>query len=578
MRRFRFGRIGVVFAGIGLAVCLAGATAAAQPLKLKPKAQASPRPAAPSSVEVVVVQVAGKDVYLQPGANGGVRRGARVVIGQREYTVVQASDSFAVIEAGDAQPPHEQDKGQASVVSVEEDKPKELRKPQPLSKWESAWTRAEPPASSQTPRFVPLGTGERDRRWDLRISMMAGGIVPLGSRGTGVEVAELNALMHAEPFDAATTLDLDVSLQQWLAADLSTRAGGVARPTIWLRELLLGHTARSWYAGFGRMRYAASTLGPLDGVKVRMPVGSGLTVGAFGGVLPNPLSGEPSLSAQRFGVEATYSRPETELRPEAALVVHGSTFGGALDERRISGTFGIYPGLSRVGGYFEVSNFDANNPWNAPTVALTAAGLDGSVHIGFLQVGARLDLRQPERSRWLASFLPTTWFCRTVASATGGNSCDGTQSTPAIAAVDASVAVQNVLLTVGGTTTHDLTQPNAPDMVGMFAAGRVVRLVKTLRLDASASYSQATYASTVQGSAGPGLTVLGDTVDVGAYYRAASVTYRFTSTALLQQGTGLVVGIFPSGDVLFTLQGEATVGNDTRAMMLFGTAMWRPRL
>ncbi|MDP9148570.1 MAG: hypothetical protein M3O36_01305 [Myxococcota bacterium] len=529
-----------------------------------------------ATIEVTVVQVAAAQAFLQPGAAAGVRRNARVVINRREFAVVQASDSFAVIDVG-ADPPHEQDKGVASIVGVEEEKAKELAKPQPLSTWKGAWTKAEPPANSQTPRFVPLGSGERDRRWDVRLSLSVGGTFPLGSRGSSLEVAELDALVHAEPFESTTALDLDVSLQRWAAADLGTRAGDAARPVIWLRELLLSHTASSWYGGLGRMRYAASTLGALDGARVRAPLGEGFSLAAFGGLLPNPLSGEPSLAAQRFGVEATYSRPEIGLRPEAALVVHGSTFQGALDERRVSGTFGVYPGPSRLGGYFELTGFDGKNPWSAAPLALTAAGVDASTRLGPVQLGGRVDVRQPERSRWLASFLPTPWFCKTVPSASGGDACDGSVSTRAVATLDASVTMANVSVTVGGSTTRDLTQSGAPDTLGGFAAGRVVRIAKVARADASASVSQGTYLNIVQASAGPGVTLLGDALDVSAYFRTATLSYRSANASLRQQALGLTLGVFPSSDLLFTLQGEATMGDDTKALLLFGTAMWRPR-
>ena len=35
--------------------------------------------------------------------------------------------------------------------------------------------------------------------------------------------------------------------------------------------------------------------------------------------------------------------------------------------------------------------------------------------------------------------------------------------------------------------------------------------------------------------------------------------------------------IFPSSELLFTVQGEAITGADVKAFMLLGTAMWRPR-
>ncbi len=55
-----------------------------------------------ATIEVTVVQVAAAQAFLQPGAAAGVRRNARVVINRREFAVVQASDSFAVIDVGAA--------------------------------------------------------------------------------------------------------------------------------------------------------------------------------------------------------------------------------------------------------------------------------------------------------------------------------------------------------------------------------------------------------------------------------------------------------------------------------------------
>jgi hypothetical protein len=584
MTSSRLRRIAGTLLGLSVALCATTTSAAPRPTP-RPKAQPAPGPPTPAvatSIEVTVVQVAGTQAFLKPGARGGVHRGAKVIINRKEYQVIQTSDSFAVIDVG-SEPAHEQDKGQSTVVGSEVEKAKELDKPQPLSKWEHAWTEEEAPANAQRPRFVPLGTTERDRRWDVTLSIAGGGYIPLGQPTAGLSYAQLDARVHAEPFDAPAALDLDVSLQRWFAGNIDARDGAVARPTLWLRELLFSYHTASLYASLGRMRYAASTLGPLDGARVRTPLGDGFAVGAFGGLLPNPLSGEPSLSAQRFGVEATYSRPEDDLRPEAALVMHGSMFGGALDERRIAGNFGVYPGPARLGGFFEVTNFDTNNPWRASAVELTAAGLDTSARMGIFQFGGRLDLRQPERSRWLASMLPTSWFCRTVPGApgvsAGGEPCDGSVSTRAVASVDASVEIDNVSLTVGGTTARDLTQAGgAPDMTGGFAAGRVVRIQKIARIDASASYSQATYLDMLQGSAGPGVTLFDNVLDLSVYFRSASLRYRSVSASLLQQGLGFTVGVFPSSEVIFTVQSEATVGDDSRAFLLFGTAMWRPRL
>ncbi|HSO34835.1 MAG TPA: hypothetical protein VLT33_20030, partial [Labilithrix sp.] len=230
------------------------------------------------------------------------------------------------------------------------------------------------------------------------------------------------------------------------------------------------------------------------------------------------------------------------------------------------------------GGHFEVSNFDPHNEWKASPIELTAGGLDASIRAGVFQFGARADVRQPDRSRWLSSFLPTWWFCRSVPTTTGPEPCDGSVSTRALGALDVGVELGPVSLTVGGTKIGDLTQTGgAPDMTGGFASGRVVRIAKVARIDASGSYSQATYLKMYGGSAGPGATLFGDALDVSAYYRYTTLEYRSVNTSLLQHGFGTTVMLFPNAAVLFTVQGEAVTGDDANALLLFGTAMWRPR-
>lgn len=596
MTACRTRRAGARAARLVIALCALATPASAQrkpkPAKPKPPPPTAPphtpapaptpppRAHAPTRVTVSVTEVAGSHAYLQPGSSGGVRRTAKVVIRNKEYVVTDATASWAVIDVG-KDPPHENDKGQATIVSEEEDKPFELVKPRSLATWEHAWPQAVAPASRQSPRFVPLGGVERDRRWDVRLLLAGGAVAPLG-RGAAFSRVELNARVHGEPFAAPLSLDLDVSLQRWFAASLDAREGGDARPLLRLREALVGYGSGGWHAGFGRMRYAASTLGTLDGTRVRAPLGAGLFVGAFGGVLPHPLSGAPSLSAQRFGVETTYSRPDFALRPEAALVLHGSTFDGGLDERRASGVVGLFPGRSRFGGHFEVSSFDANNPWGASPVEVTAGGLDASIRAGVFQFGGRFDVRQPIRSRWLASFLPTWWFCRTTpaagAPAGAPEVCDGSVSTRWLGAVDAGVEVDRVAFTVGGTRVGDLTQTGgAPDMTGAFASGRVVRIARVLRLEASGSFSRATYLDMVGGTAGPGFSLFGELLDMSAYYRRAALQYRAIDASLTQHGFGTTVMLLPSPELLFAAQGEATSGDDVNALMVFGTAMWRPR-
>jgi hypothetical protein len=330
------------------------------------------------------------------------------------------------------------------------------------------------------------------------------------------------------------------------------------------------------------MPYAATTLGTLDGLRLSAPMGGGFSIGAFGGLLPNPLSGAPSVDAERFGVEARYSNPTLALRPEAALVVNGSFFNGRLDERRGAVIVGLYPGPARLGAHVEVSNFSSDNPWGAKAVEVTAAGFDASVRKGVFELGGRFDLRQPERSLWLASYLPLSWFCRAVpkspGATTGPDVCDGSVSSRAFGEVDASVHVSRFSFLLGGTTTGDLTQTDgSASTIGGFAVARVMRIARLFHLDASGNYSRSTYADMYGGSAGPGLTLFNDALDISAYYRAAILQYRSDTGMLLQNGVGGTVMFFPNAPVLFTVQGEAITGNDTQAILLFGMVTWRPR-
>jgi hypothetical protein len=244
---------------------------------------------------------------------------------------------------------------------------------------------------------------------------------------------------------------------------------------------------------------------------------------------------------------------------------------------------GIYPGPARLGGHFEVSSFSRDNPWKASPIELTAAGLDASTRIGVFEVGARVDMRQPERSRWLASYLPITWFCRTIPAAAGAppgpEPCDGSVSTRALGAIDAGVELGPVSVVVGGTKVGDLTQSGGtPDMTGGFATARVVRIARFMRVDASANYSHATALDMYGGSGGPGVSLLGDRLDLSSYYRFEKLKYSAVGPSVTQSGFGGTAMIFPSSAFLFTLQGEAITGDDVKAFMLMGTAVWRPRL
>lgn len=578
------------------ALALPGAAQAAPP-KRAPRGrptQATDLPARPApttpeaatananTVDVTVIEVAGGRAYVRPGAAAGVRRGATIKLASgRELTVVSATSTYAVAEVGDAAP-REDETGRATVVPEQSEAVATLKAPRPLTAFAGVWPEAEAPAASQHPRPVPLGDPARNRRWDVRLSMSGGAIVPLDHRSPFVANAEVGARLHAEPFAAPLAFDVDGSLRQWVGPGVDTREGASARQLLFVRELFARYgRPEASYVGIGRMRYAASTLGTLDGARAQVVLGSGFAVSAFGGALPSPLSAEPTLNAQRFGVEGTYSAPESLLRPEAALVAHGSTFEGSLDERRISGVFGIFPGHSRLGGHFEVSNFSASNPWGASSIELTAAGLDGSVGLGPVQIGARADVSQPIRSKWLASYLPPSWLCIGTpapgAGAAGPDVCDGRENR-FVGSVDASLVLDHVMLAAGGTLSRDLNIRSLPTMVGAFGTARVMRIARVLRLEATGNYATSTYVDAWGASGGPGISLFADTLDLSTYYRYGTLTYRAGTGSLTQHGVGVFAVLLPSPVLSFTLQGEGLFGDDAQGALVLVGAVWRPRL
>ncbi len=241
----------------------------------------------------------------------------------------------------------------------------------------------------------------------------------------------------------------------------------------------------------------------------------------------------------------------------------------------------MYPGHSRLGGHVEVSNFDSNNPWGVAPVEVTAAGLDSSVRVGIVELGSRIDFIEPERSRWLASYLPSAWFCRTVpqtGTPPSAEPCDGRSSMRALGTLDVSITKDKLALTLGATAMGDVSHADAdPRVLGAFLSGRLVRLARIFRLELSANYSNATYMNMFGGTAGAGVTLLHDAVDVSVYYRRAELQYASNDTFLEQNGIGGVIVVFPASTVMVTAQGETIIGNDINAVQVMGTIAWRPR-
>ena len=123
----------------------------------------------------------------------------------------------------------------------------------------------------------------------------------------------------------------------------------------------------------GRLRYAASSVGMLDGGRASARVGA-VEVAAFGGLVPDPLSGKPDTGASRFGGEVVYDAAAAAWQPRLAVTAHGSTWDGELDERRLSVVTSASREALRLDGWAELQAFPSDNPFDAGAVELTGAG------------------------------------------------------------------------------------------------------------------------------------------------------------------------------------------------------------
>jgi len=165
----------------------------------------------------------------------------------------------------------------------------------------------------------------------------------------------------------------------------------------------------------------------------------------------------------------------------------------------------------------------------------------------------------------------------TAGTPTNQEPCDGSSSMRAQGTITMSYVKGMAAVTIGGQASADVSHGTEPRILGGYVSGRLVRIAKVLRLALSANYSNATYRDMFGGTAGLGVTVLHDALDVSAYYRRSEIAYASNDTFLEQNGFGGAIVLFPTSTVMATVQGEAITGNDFNGVFVFGTIAWRPR-
>ncbi len=529
-----------------------------------------------SRVTMKVVDIGGGRAYLSPGEAAGVAVGSMVVFRNRRYRVVGATSQNAVIEIkGGELKVGMTGFAEAKAIRTES---ASLPRPKPLSVYENQWPEAVRPATTQNPDYVPLGSGSHGDRIDLSLSTDVGGTIALSS-GQSFGRAALRTRLHAEPFEQPVYFNVDFAVQSWFGGNIGDRPGSASRPLIAVRDLEIGYgTLQSAQVGLGRLPIVAVGVGQLDGVRVRSPSWRGFSISAFGGTVPNPLDYRPNLDTYRFGGQLMYQNESLPSQPFVGLSAHGSVFMGELDERRLNLEFDVFPGTGRVGGHFELALHDAVNPWQAPRVEVSAAGLDASIRIGLFQLGGRFDMRLPERSLWLTSYLPLGYLCNTVpdpATSTGDQVvCLNSKDQRYFGGLDASWTFSRVALHAGANLVHSQTTNEFEQLAGYLQL-RVFRIAEILWTDISLAAYARSFVSDYAARLSAGLDI-GRLGELSAYYRVSINQYDASPSSYLQQSAGGILYFALGHDLDFGLRVDGMFGQDVSVLVLGSNLTWRP--
>lgn len=527
---------------------------------------------AQDTVAVEVVDVAGDRAYVQPGETAGVRRGSPVALRDRRYEVIAATGGYAVIlhdghvRVGD--------RGQATVVSESAEEVRRLPAPEPLAAFAGQWPDASRPADHQHPRPVPLGPVSDAARSFAALSLAEGAMVPLSGGAKSVERGEARARVHVEPFrESPLRLDADAAAQLWLAEDLDQRAGDDSRFPVRVRQLEAAYgDAAATFAALGRLRYASRTLGMLDGARAQAEVVDGFTLGAFGGLVPDPLDGMPASDASRFGAEVGYEVPEAELRPRLSLTGHGSYFDGGIDERRLVAAANVFPDDAHAGAYAELSLYDRDNPWGVNEQELSAAGADGSATLGIVELGARVDLQRPERSRWLAAFLPPGFLC-TTRDPIDDMPCFGDDARY-LGGLDATVTLDRV--SFGGSLDGSTSERGGAEQVGGAVRTRVLDLVGPVRLDVALLASEGALVHMLGARVALGAEIVCGVLDVSLHHQPAVTRYDADTANYVEHMFGTAVWWAPAEEFELALDADTITGRDVDVLLVHTSMTVRP--
>lgn len=525
---------------------------------------ASARVAIADRVQIRVIEVAGDTAYLTPGRAAGLVPGTKVTLRGSEWVVAEATETTAAVRlgkrrlaAGDA--------GTAAVTPGGEVTARSLPAPRPPELFVGQWAEPVLPASTQDPAAVALGSGRPAGRAHVAVIGRAFGVANTDERAGDVE-GRVIASFDVLP-DRPLAVDLDVAGRLFSDGyDKRTRTPAFVRAA----QVRYGDAADPRFA-LGRLRYAASSLGMLDGGRAAVRVGN-VQLGAFGGLVPDPLSGKPDTGAARFGGELVYDAATTAWQPRIAVAAHGSTWSGELDERRLSVVGSASRDAWWFDGWAEAQAFASTNPWGASAVELTGAGATAQWRERGRHLGIDINFLRPERSLRLAAALPPEWLC-TLTSEVGDTSTtcvggDWWSSATASAGMRTARWAVDAIGSVGTSQGVYRGLDSSGYVRGELRAGPA-------RVEAAVSGGKASFASWTAAELGGGYAP-SRRLDVSARYRPELLDYvASTGPALLH--SVVTDGRYAASTSLdLALSAIATHGADRDALAVLAIIAWRP--
>lgn len=518
-----------------------------------------------SPVTVRVVEVAGGVAYVDQGSTAGLARGTKITFpGGVVLVVVEVTDKTASVELGSASLA-------IGVAGTADVTPRTsavdmLPKPRPPEAFKDQWPAATPPALAQTPKHVPLGSGKAKGRASIAIIAhgYAAGDKNRIDAGAEARLIASFELMSDKPLAA----DIDVAGRVYReGANSRERIPGFVRAA----QIRYGADPNDPAVVLGRLRYAASAVGMLDGGRAAAHVGK-VEIAAFGGLVPDPINGKPETSASRFGAEAIYDDATHPWNPRASLTAYGSTWDGKLDERRLVATASAWRAAWWFDGWAEAQQFSSDNPWGAKSLEIVGAGTTAQFRNRGTHLGVDVTYLRPERSLRLASALPADWLCTAnpqpgdVPETCGGG--DSWSSGSLFVGTRGRSWSVDAIGTVGRTNGRDIVYDSSGYL------GAEVR-IGPRRLFASVSAGRAAFARWTAGEVGVGV-VLTRKLDATLHYRPELLDYVAATEPFLLHSGIVDVHLAARRDLDLALSAVGTTGTDRDAIAILSTLAWRP--